>query len=173
MRQTGTSGDYHVFAAKGDEPVKGLALHTDLTSRLNGEFDSGNQYVAVEFSEGGAISLEPDKFTGSTFRVANQPAVRHAYFTPQFAASYGMSDIPTEETFDVEGFPEIGISDLALSDEDTYDEETNSSAEEAADALFGTSDGGSEPDSDEADSEESEPEEIGVSDEELGVVDAE
>lgn len=167
MRQTGESGDYYVFAAKGDEPVKGLALHTDLTERLDGgAFESGDQYVAVTFDEGGAIELEAEKFTGSTFRVSNQPAVRHAYFTPRFAASYGMDDIPTEETFDVEGFPAVGISDLELSDEDTYDEETNSTADEAADALFGD-----ESESEESEAEESDEEQVEVSDEELGIVD--
>jgi hypothetical protein len=152
------SGDYRVYAAKGDEPIKGLALHTDLVSRLDGDVD----YISVEVSEGGAVALDAEKFTGSTFRLSNQPAVRHAYVTPQFAAGFGMDDIPTEETFDVEGFPAIGISDLSASDEETYDEEQNSSAEDAADALFGESDG---------DSEESEDEEevAEISDEELDI----
>jgi hypothetical protein len=157
------TGDYRVYAAKGDEPIKGLALHTDLIERLDGEPD----YVAVTVEEGGAVALNAEKFTGSTFRLSNQPAVRHAYVTPQFAAGFGMDDIPTEETFDVEGFPAIGISDLSVSDEETYDEETNSSADDAADALFGESDG----DSDEAEADaDEEDEDVGISDEEVGIV---
>ena len=151
------SGDYRVYAAKGDDPIKGLALHTDLVERLDGEPD----YIAVTVSEDGAVALDAEKFTGSTFRLSNQPAVRHAYVTPQFAAGFGMDDIPTEETFDVEGFPSIGISDLSASDEETYDEEQNSSAEDAADALFGDS-----TDEAEADDEE---EEVEISDEELDI----
>jgi len=162
------SGDYRVFAAKGDDPVKGLALHTDLTDRLEGEPD----YVAVTFEEGGAIELEAEKFTGSTFRVSNQPAVRHAYFEPQFVAGFDFEgDLPTEETFDVEGFPAIGISDLSVSDEETYDEEQNTSAEEAADALFGDADADSDEEADaEAEGEsDEESEEVGISDEEIGI----
>jgi len=155
------SGDYRVYAAKGDEPIKGLALHTDLVERLDGEPD----YIAVTVSEDGAVALDAEKFTGSTFRLSNQPAVRHAYVTPQFVAGFGMDDIPTEETFDVEGFPSLGISDLSVSDEETYDEETNSSADEAADALFGDADG----DSDEAEADESDDEEVEIADEELGI----
>jgi len=154
------SGDYRVFAAKGDDPIKGLALHTDLIERLDGEPD----YVAVTVEEGGAVGLDAEKFTGSTLRLSNEPAVRHAYVTPQFAQSFGMEDVPTEETFDVEGFPSIGISDLSVSDEETYDEEQNSSAEDAADDRFGESDG----DSQEAESDADE-EEVGVSDEEIGI----
>ena len=165
MRQTDTSGDYHVFAAKGDDPVKGLALHTDLTSRLGGDFDSGDQYVAVTFDEEGAISLEAEKFTGSTFRVSNEPAVRHAYFEPRFAQEYG-ADVPSEETFDVGESLAIGISDLSLSDEDTYDEEQNSTAEEAADALFGEQEA---DDSDEQEADDSDEDEVEISDEEIGV----
>lgn len=155
------SGDYRVYSAKGDTPVKGLAVHTDLIDRLDGEPD----YVEVEFSEDGAVALDAEKFTGSTFRAANQPAVRHAYLDPQFVAGFGMDELPTEETFDVEGFPSIGISNIESSDEDAYDEETNSSAEEAADALFGESDGDSEEA--EADSDE---DEVEISDEEAGIV---
>lgn len=155
------SGDYRVYAAKGDDPIKGLALHTDLISRLDGEPD----YVAVTIEEGGAVELNAEKFTGSTFRLSNQPAVRHAYVTPQFAAGFGMDEIPTEETFDVEGFPSIGISDLSVSDEETYDEETNSSADEAADALFGDSE-----DSEDSEAEaDDEAEEAEIADEELGI----
>lgn len=164
MRQTGESGDYYVFAAKGDEPVKGLALHSDITDRLGGEFESGDQHIAVTFEEDASVPLEAEKFTGSTFRVANQPAVRHAYFTPQFVASYGMDDIPTEETFDVEGFPNLGLSNVELSDEDTYDEETNTSAEDAANALLGESD-----DSDEQEADDSDEERVELSDEEVGL----
>jgi len=154
------SGDYRVYAAKGDEPIKGLALHTDLIERLDGEPD----YVAVTVSEDGAVALNAEKFTGSTFRLSNQPAVRHAYVTPQFAAGFGMDDIPTEETFDVEGFPSIGISDLSVSDEETYDEETNSSADEAADALFGDSE-----DSEDSEADADDEEEVEIADEELGI----
>lgn len=156
------SGDYRVFAAKGDEPIKGLALHTDLVERIDGEPD----YIAVTVSEDGAVALEAEKFTGSTFRLSNQPAVRHAYVTPQFAAGFGMKDVPTEETFDVEDFPTIGISDLSASDEDTYDEETNSSAEDAADALFGDS---QDSEDSEAEADESDEEEVEISDEELDI----
>lgn len=160
-----SSGDYRVFAAKGDEPIKGLALHTDLVSRLDGEPD----YVAVTVEEGGAVALNAEKFTGSTFRLSNEPAVRHAYITPQFAAGFGMEEVPTEETFDVEGFPTIGISDLSVSDEDTYDEAQDSSAEEAADALFGESDGDSEEAEADDEEEAEEAEEAEVSDEEIGI----
>lgn len=159
------SGDYRVYAAKGDEPVKGLALHADLIDRLDGEPD----YVAVTIEEGGAVALEAEKFTGSTFRLSNQPAVRHAYVTPQFVAGFDFDgDMPTDETFDVEGFPAIGISDLSASDEETYDEEQNSSAEDAADALFGEGDGDSdeaEADADDSDEEET----VEISDEELDI----
>lgn len=154
------SGDYRVYAAKGDDPIKGLALHTDLVSRLDGEPD----YVAVTVEEGGAVALNAEKFTGSTFRLSNQPAVRHAYVTPQFAAGFGMDEIPTEETFDVEGFPSIGISNIEVSDEETYDEETNSSAEEAADALFGDS-----ADAEDSDEDTESEEEVEISDEELDI----
>jgi len=157
------SGDYRTYAAKNDEPVKGLAIHNDLVDRLDSP-----EYVAVTFEEGGAIELEADKFTGSTFRVANLPSVRHAYVSPQFAAAFGMDDIPTEETFDVEGFPSIGISDLESSDEETYDadDSTVTSAEEAADALFGESDDDSDEEAEAEDEEEAE-----ISDEEIGIVD--
>lgn len=171
MRQTGESGDYHVFAAKSDEPVKGLALHASLTDELDHDFSEADDgsvegYVEVEFEEGGAVSLEAEKFTGSTFRASNKPAVRHVYFTPEFAASFGMSDVPTEETFDVDGFPSIGISNLALSDEESYDE-VQDSADDAKAALFGDSD---EADaSDESDEETSEEEQVEVAKEEIGL----
>lgn len=174
MRQTGESGDYHVFAAKGDEPVKGLALHKTLTDELDHDFsadESGSTegYVEVELSDDGAVDLEAEKFTGSTFRVSNQPAVRHAYFTPRFVQGYGYDgDLPTEETFDVDGFPSIGISGLSVSDEDTYDETVQESADDAKAALFGESDDSDEA---EADSDESDEEEVEVSDEEIGIVD--
>lgn len=157
------SGDYRVYAAKGDDPIKGLALHDDLTERLEGE----PEYVAVTIEEGGAVALEAEKFTGSTFRLSNDPAVRHAYVTPAFAQSFGMDEVPTEETFDVEGFPSIGISDLSISDEETYDEEQNSSADEAADALFG--DSADAEDSEESDNSGEEAEEVEISDEEVGI----
>jgi hypothetical protein len=161
------SGDYRVYAAKGDDPIKGLALHTDLLDRLDGEPD----YVAVTVSEGGAVALDAEKFTGSTFRLSNEPAVRHAYVTPAFAQSFGMDEVPTEETFDVDGFPSIGISNLAVSDEQTYDEEQNSSAEDAADALFGEESESEqeEADADESEADESEEEDVEISDEEIGI----
>lgn len=152
------SGDYRVYAAKGDDPIKGLALHGDLIERIDGNVD----YIEVTIAEGGAVELEPEKFTGSTFRLSNQPAVRHAYVTPQFMAGFGMDDIPTEETFDVDGFPAVGIAGLESSDEDTYDEEQNSSAEDAAEALFGE-----ESESDE--SEAAQEQEVEISDEELDI----
>lgn len=159
------SGDYRVYAAKGDDPIKGLALHDDLTERLDGE----PEYVAVTIEEGGAVSLDAEKFTGSTFRLSNDPAVRHAYVTPAFAQSFGMDEVPTEETFDVEGFPSIGISDLSISDEETYDEEQNSSADEAADALFGESQDGAEAEDSESEPDEDSEEEVEISDEEVGI----
>ena len=154
------SGDYRVYAAKGDEPIKGLALHTDLVERLDGEPD----YIAVTVSEDGAVCLDAERCSGSTFRLSSQPAVRHGYVTPQFVAGFGMEDIPTEETFDVEAFPSIGISDLSASDEEAYDEEQNSSAEDAADALFGEGE-----DSDEAEADADEEENVEISDEELDI----
>lgn len=171
MRQTGVSGDYHVFAAKGDEPVKGLALHKSITDELDADFSEDEDgdvsgYVEVELSDEGAIDLEAEKFTGSTFRLANQPAVRHAYLTPHFVSGYGYDgDMPTDETFDVEGFPSISISAVSLSDEDTYDESVTETADDAVEALFGE---GEESDADEGD--ESDEEEVEISDEEIGIV---
>lgn len=159
------SGDYRVYAAKGDEPIKGLALHTDLIERLESP-----DYVAVTIEEGGAIELDAEKFTGSTFRLSNEPAVRHAYVTPQFAQAFGMDEVPTEETFDVDGFPSIGISDLSASDEDAYDEEQNSSAEEAAEALFGDESGSEVEETESEPDEDSDEEEVEISDEEVGIV---
>jgi hypothetical protein len=175
------SGDYRVYAAKGDDPIKGLALHTDLLERLDGE----PEHVAVTVSEDGAVALDAEKFTGSTFRLSNEPAVRHAYVTPAFAQSFGMEseDVPTEETFDTDAFPSIGISNLEVSDEQTYDEEQNSSAEDAAEALFGEESESEESEQEEADADESadepaeeseadeseEDEDVEISDEEIGI----
>lgn len=164
------SGDYRVFATAtvgGSQPVKGLALHTDITSRL----DSA-EYVEVELSEEGAVALSPDKATSATvrFHTADGPAVRHVYVSPEFLSEFGDFEFDGEDT-DLDTVPSLGISGISASTEDEYeaDKEERSSAEDAADALLGGSDEADADDSDESDDSD-EAEEVGVSDEEIGIV---
>jgi hypothetical protein len=172
-----SSGDYQVYATAtvgGEQPVKGLAIHDDISGRLD------SSYIEASFSSDGDVTLEPDKATSATirFRSAGSPAVRHVYVSPQFLSNFGDFSFDGEDT-DLDSLPSLGISGLAESSEEEYDsdKEERASAEEAADALLGTSDGSSEPDSDEPssasenDSDESEDEEtVEVSDEEVGIV---
>jgi len=162
------SGDYRVFATAtvgGEQPVKGLALHTDITGRL----DSA-EYVEVELSNEGAVALSPDKATSATIRFAtgDGPAVRHVYVSPDFLAEFGDFEFNGEET-DLESVPALAISGISASTEESYeqDKEERGSAEEAADALLGGSDDDSESDESEADDED---EEVEISDEEIGIV---
>lgn len=172
MRTTDeNSGDYRVYAAAtiaGEQPAKGLALHTDLTSRVD-----PNDYVEVEFSEDGAIALEADKATSATvrFRSADSEAVRHVYVSPDFLEEFGDFDFDGGDT-DLDAVTSLGISGLNSSTEEEYEDDKESrstSAEEAADALFGEDDS---DDSDEAEADESDEEEdeVAVSDEEIGIV---
>lgn len=162
------SGDYRVFATAtvgGSQPVKGLALHTDITSRLESA-----EYVEVELSEDGEVALSPDKATSATVRLNTDdgPAVRHVYISPEFLSEFGDFEFEGEDT-DLDAVPSLGISGIEPSTEDEYesDKEERASAEEAADALLGESDA----DSDESDEPDEEDEEVEVSDEEIGIVD--
>lgn len=160
------SGDYRVFATAtvgGSQPVKGLALHTDITSRL----DSA-EYVEIEMSDEGAVELSPDKATSATvrFETADGPAVRHVYVSPDLLSDFGDFDFDGEDT-DLDEVPDLAISDISPSSEDEYesDKEDRASAEDAADALLGES----ESDSDESEADADEDEEVGISDEEIGI----
>lgn len=162
------SGDYRVFATAtvgGEQPVKGLALHQDITGRL----DSA-EYVEVELSDEGAVALAPDKATSATIRFATDggPAVRHVYVSPDFLSNFGDFTFDGEDT-DLSAVPSVAISNIEPSDEDSYesDKEDRASAEEAADALLG----GSDDDSDESEADDSDEEEVEISDEEIGIVD--
>lgn len=161
------SGDYRVYATAtvgGEQPVKGLAIHTDITGRLEDA-----EYVEVELSEEGAVALSPDKATTATvrFHTADGPAVRHVYVSPNFLAQFGDFDFDGEDT-DLDTVPSLGISGIQPSSEDAYeqDKEDRSSAEDAADALLGGSDDSDE----EQEADDSEDEEVGIDDEELGIV---
>jgi len=163
------SGDYRVFATAtvgGSQPVKGLAIHNDVVSRL----DSA-EYVEVELSESGAIPLSPDKATSATVRFASSegPAVRHAYVEPEFLAQFGDFTFDGDET-DLDSVPALSISGITPSTEEEYesDKDDRASAEEAADALFGEeSESDDEQEADESDEEQ----EVGIDDETLGIVD--
>lgn len=167
MRTTSeSSGDYRVYAAKGDEPIKGLAVHFDLVEA--GDLMDAD-YIEVEVSEGGAVELTPASTTTATVKAVNKPAIRHAYIEPTFLSQFGDFEFEGEST-DLDAVPTIGISGLSASDEDTYEESVSTSAEDAADALFGE---GESQDSDEAEAESDEgdeAEEVEVSDDELGIV---
>lgn len=161
------SGDYRVFATAtvgGEQPVKGLALHTDITDRLESA-----DYVEVTLSNDGAVALSPDKATSATvrFRTDDGPAVRHVYVSPQFLAQFGDFEFEGEDT-DLDAVPSLGIAAIEPSSEEEYeaDKEERGSAEDAADALLGASDDDS--DEEEADADE---ETVEVSDEEIGIVD--
>lgn len=163
------SGDYRVYATAtvgGSQPVKGLALHTDITSRLDSQ-----EYVEVELSNEGAVALSPDKATSATvrFATADGPAVRHVYVSPDFLSEFGDFTFNGEDT-DLDAVPSLAISGISPSDEDSYesDKADRASAEEAADALFGESDG--DPDEAESDEDSEDSEEIEVSDDEIGIV---
>jgi hypothetical protein len=160
------SGDYRVYAAAtvgGSQPVKGLAIHRDVTGRLD-----PNDYVEVTFSGDGAIPLEPDKATSATVRFAsaNDPSVRHVYVSPSFLQEFETFSFDGSDT-DLDDVPDLALDGIAPSSEEEYeqDKEERGSAEEAADALLGSQSDGS--DSDESD----ESEEAEVSDEAVGLVD--
>jgi hypothetical protein len=168
------SGDYRVFATAtvgGNQPVKGLAIHTDITSRL----DSA-EYVEAELTEDGAVALEPDKATSATvrFQSAGGPAVRHVYISPDFLSEFGDFEFDGEDT-DLDAVPAVGIESIDPSSEDAYeqDKDDRASAEEAADALVGgstdDSDESEADDSDESEADDSDDEQE-VSDEEIGIV---
>lgn len=159
------SGDYRVFATAtvgGEQPVKGLALHTDITSRL----DSAD-YVSVEMDNEGPVKLTPDKATSATvrFATADGPAVRHVYVSPDFLSQFGEFEFEGEDT-DLDSVPSLAITSIDTSSEEEYeqDKEDRSSAEDAAEALFGEAD-----DSDEAEADESDEETVEVSDDEIGI----
>lgn len=163
-----SSGDYQVYATAtvgGEQPVKGLAIHDDISGRLD------SSYIEASFSSDGDVTLEPDKATSATvrFRSAGSPAVRHVYVSPQFLSNFGDFTFDGEDT-DLDSLPSLGISALAESSEDEYDsdKEERASAEEAADALLGSGDDDS--DEQEADESEDEEETVEVSDEEVGIV---
>jgi len=160
------SGDYRVFATAtvgGTQPVKGLAVHRDITSRL----DSA-EYVEVELSNDGAVALSPDKATSATVRFATSdgPAVRHVYVDPSFLSNFGDFSFDGEDT-DLDSVPSLGIAAINPSTEEDYeqDKEERGSAEDAADALLGSSDDSDEADADDSDDEE----ETELSDEEIGI----
>ena len=160
------SGDYRVFATAtvgGEQPVKGLALHTDIVSRL-----PSAEYVEVELTSEGAVSLSPDKATSATVRFATSdgPAVRHVYVSPSFLEGFGSFSFDGTDT-DLRSVPSLAIDGISASSEEDYesDKEERGSAEEAADALFGDSD---ETEESEAETEESE--DVEISDEEIGIV---
>jgi hypothetical protein len=163
------SGDYQVYAAAtigGVQTVKGLAIHDDISGQIDAD------YIEVTFDGEGAVSLSPDKATSATVRFATDGvAVRHAYVEPTFLAQFGDFDFDGEDT-DLDTVPAFGISAIEPSSEEAYeqDKEEQSSAEDAADALLGTSDAGSEADSESEPDEDSE-EQVEVSDDELGIVD--
>lgn len=162
------SGEYRVYAAAevgGETPIKGLALHQDIVEAVVGDID----YIEAEVEEGGNVSLDPDKATSATVRVANLPAVRHAYLSPEFLSQFDEGfEFEGEET-DLDAVPSVGLASIESSSEDAYesDKEDRSSAEDAAEALVGGSDGESAEDSDESD--ESEDEEVDIAPEELGI----
>jgi len=161
MRRTQeNSGDYNVFAAKGDEPIKGLALHFDILEA--GDLLDAD-YIEVTVEEGGALELTPEKTTSATVKVVNKPAVRHAYIEPTFLNGFESFDFE-ESSMDVDGIPVLGISNVTASDEETYDESVSTSAQDAADALFGDSD-----ESDESEADADDEEEVEISDEELDI----
>lgn len=166
------SGDYRVFATatvSGEQPVKGLALHTDITGRLDFPDDEG--YVEVELSNEGAVALTPDKATSATVRFAtgDGPAVRHVYVSPDLLSNFGDFEFDGEDT-ELDSVPSLAISNISASDEEAYeqDKEERGSAEEAADALLGGSDDSDDSDESESEADE-ESEEVEISDEEIGI----
>jgi hypothetical protein len=164
------SGDYQVYAAAtigGEQTVKGLAIHDDISGQIEAD------YIAVTFDGDGAVSLSPDKATSATVRFATDSvAVRHAYVEPSFLEGFGNFTFDGDDT-DLEAVPAFGISAIEPSSEEAYeqDKEEQSTAEDAADALLGGSDDDSEEEAEADDSDEEEAEEVGVDDETLGIVD--
>jgi len=168
------SGDYRVFDAAtvgGEQPVKGLALHHDITGRLDEA-----EYVEITFDEGGAVELAPQKATSATIQFATDdgPAVRHVYVSPDFLENFGGVSFDGSDT-NLDALPSLAIDGIVPSSEEEYeaDKEERADAEEAADALFGEADDSDEAeadDSDEAEADDSDGEEVAVSDEEIGIV---
>jgi hypothetical protein len=171
------SGNYRVYATAtvgGEQPVKGLAVHTDVIGRVGSP-----DFAKFELSDEGPapLVLEPDKATSATVRMAsaNGPAVRHVYVSPEFLSQFDSEFEFDGEDTDLDEVPSLAISGIEASDEDTYesDKESRSSAEEAADALFGDSDEESD-DSDESEADASDDDsddegEVEISDEEIGI----
>jgi len=168
------SGNYRVYAAAtvgGEQPAKGLALHHDITSRLDEA-----EYVEITFDEGGAVELAPQKATSATIQFATDdgPAVRHVYVSPDFLENFGGVSFDGSDT-NLDALPSLAIDGIVPSSEEEYeaDKEERADAEEAADALFGEADDSDEAeadDSDEAEADDSDGEEVAVSDEEIGIV---
>jgi len=161
------SGNYRVFAAAtvgGEQPAKGLALHHDITSRLDEA-----EYVEITFDEGGAVELAPQKATSATIQFATDdgPAVRHVYVSPDFLETFGGVSFDGSDT-DLDALPSLAIDGIVPSSEEEYeaDKEERADAEEAADALFGESDDSDE----EEEADDSDEEAVAVSDEEIGIV---
>jgi len=154
MRTTDeASGDYRVYAAKGDTPMKGVAIHHDITERL----DSA-EFVEVELVEGeGAVTFEPYGATSATVKVRSGNAVRNAYVEPRFLSQYDSGFSFDGIDTDLDSVPTFAIDSISASDEQEYDDSQNTSADEAVDALFG-------------DSDDSDEKEVEVSDEEIGLV---
>jgi hypothetical protein len=149
------SGDHRVYAAKGDTPVKGVALHQDIIAELNGEPD----FIAVEFSDDGAIDLTPASATSATVKFDHQPAVRHIYADPTFVSEFGDFTFDGGDT-DLDTVPTLGIESIVSSDETTYDSALGTSAEEAVEALFAEQEAVEDIDEDE----------VEISDEDIGLV---
>jgi len=171
MRRTQqNSGDYDAFAMAtvgGDTPVKGLAIHHDILDRLD-----SRDYIEVELSSDGPVELSPDKATSATVKMATDgPAIRHVYLSPEFLSNFGDFSFDGNDT-DLSSVPAVGISGISESTESVYesDKDSRGSAEDAADALFGDSEGNESSDEQESPESESEAsEEIEVSDEEIGL----
>lgn len=166
------SGNYAVFAAAtvgGFQPMKGFAIHHDITGRL----PDGTEYVNVALESEGKLDLQPVKATTATVQYASEgsAAVRHVYLDPEFLAEFGEVDFKGKET-DLSALPTVSIANIEASSEEEYEQakEEANSAEEEADALFGED----SDDSEDADSDESEAdaddEEVEISDEEVGIV---
>jgi hypothetical protein len=156
------SGDYRVYAAKGDNPIKGLAIHHDITSRL----DSA-EYVEVSLVEGeGAVTFEAYGATSATVKIRSGTAARNGYVEPRFLQGYDSSFSFDGKDTDLDSMPTFAIESISASDESTYDDSQSTSADDAAEALFGDSD---DSEATEADSEEDEEETVEVSDEEIDI----
>jgi hypothetical protein len=166
------SGDYRVFDAAtvgGEQPVKGLALHHDITGRLDEA-----EYVELTFDNSGAVELAVESATSATIKLATDsgPAVRHVYVSPEFFGNFGDVSFDGKDT-DLDALPSLAIDGVAPSSEEEYEaekeeranSEERTDADEAADALFGETD-----DSDESEDSDSDEQQVEVSDEEIGIV---